>query len=1230
MRLPREQEQELSNNGFHGVYTLPRYWHERGLSSILLAGALNLLALSSTAAFSTFLLLFVDWRALHAECLAPRAAGGGGGDCDLAAVALDRRPLLGRGVASDMLAVSYIAVCVVYLGWTAAHYVMDVRDMREVSHFMASKLGISEGKVVTMTWAEVVHRLVLVQRTTRLCIARDLDELHIVSRIMRKLLFPYAAVNWRHDNYLIAMINRNVLQLHLQPPADAPLAVQRVLGAVLRLFGGGGPSRGGGSAGGGGGGGGGAGCCGGRLLTKTLEWNLRWCVLDHMFDDRFRIRPEFSDVAALKRRLRAVACANVLLSPFLFMFLLAYFFMRNAERLYHHPGALGSRRWSGLAQWRIRELNELPHYLHHSSRRTRWRHLPGFWSSQRGVVAGYHDGGAGGVQVPSEGVWGGEGQEEVLSLNESLNPQCEVHAPDPQFEKAVRKTEYLACCAHKLNLGRTTDKKGNVTLVSEEPVAYDPERALADVVSYTHYLPRHWRGRAHTAEVQCAFLSMFRLKLGLFVEELASLITTPLFVSAFTTHVDGVGDVCSLALFDLARHGNAKFGAPVQAEKAFRSRQGKLEKSFLTFVATYPTWEPGEMGRRMLAALATNAGGGGGGSGAAATATTAAAAAGDSTSSDQHPLPRQAVDLLTYHPGPPTVFPYQAAAEAGKAAHVAEAAAAATALNRGVAASEFRSSSTKGVPPEEGGGGGARKGDTYSAVDASAVATAAPPPPPRMPQHDAGPRGIRRPQVPLHLQPYHGVTSYMSNTSASQLSWRPAAQSSSGAGVVPAGGSPPPSVASSQFSNLAAPYMQCYPVPLYYAQQQQLRHVQQQQYRRMYEHLMYGRPSAPLRDAVSAGGAPPPGLLPTPLSPPYHAPRMAGSSASVAGGGGAAAAAATAGWQHPSQLQLFDPSTSYSGMFHPFAFHGPHLVPLPYSPPVPALHPPPPPHPHLQHPVNQYQTRPEAHRGAASAAPSGIGGGGGGGATLAQGRVAPAAHDDDDDNPLSGGGFVELLPAVAAAPLPLPLLAPGPAVAAVASALRADPSLGFGPMEEADGFGLVPEALAPPATGGGGGGGAASSSGSSLGLMPRRWGSYGTPSRGLTERSVAPQAAATAAVLGDGGEVESPGVGGWYDRDCSYPQQQQQQQQHQPLQHIDALTAQLSALEESETVKQALTMVAYNPLARKDKKKLTGAILATDKAGRINERPFKDLDFVGHGWIGKEQKALRRENQELN
>lgn len=60
-----------------------------------------------------------------------------------------------------------------------------------------------------------------------------------------------------------------------------------------------------------------------------------------------------------------MAAANLVLAPFLLAFLLIYFFMRNAERLYHQPSAAGARRWSPLAAWRLREFNELPHYTAH-------------------------------------------------------------------------------------------------------------------------------------------------------------------------------------------------------------------------------------------------------------------------------------------------------------------------------------------------------------------------------------------------------------------------------------------------------------------------------------------------------------------------------------------------------------------------------------------------------------------------------------------------------------------------------------------------------------------------------------------------------------------------------------------------------------------------------------------------------------------------------------------------
>jgi hypothetical protein len=56
---------------------------------------------------------------------------------------------------------------------------------------------------------------------------------------------------------------------------------------------------------------------------------------------------------------------------------------------------------------------------------------------------------------------------------------------------------------------------------------------MAELVLHTHYLPRHWRGRAHSAEVQQSLNGMFSFKLLLFLEELASVLLTP-FILAYS------------------------------------------------------------------------------------------------------------------------------------------------------------------------------------------------------------------------------------------------------------------------------------------------------------------------------------------------------------------------------------------------------------------------------------------------------------------------------------------------------------------------------------------------------------------------------------------------------------------------------------------------------------------------------------------------------------------------
>ncbi len=62
------------------------------------------------------------------------------------------------------------------------------------------------------------------------------------------------------------------------------------------------------------------------MLTKTLEWNLNWCLLDTMLDHNFQIKEEFThDVKRLQWRFR---CS-----------------------LYHHSAPFGSMRAAGFLKY---------------------------------------------------------------------------------------------------------------------------------------------------------------------------------------------------------------------------------------------------------------------------------------------------------------------------------------------------------------------------------------------------------------------------------------------------------------------------------------------------------------------------------------------------------------------------------------------------------------------------------------------------------------------------------------------------------------------------------------------------------------------------------------------------------------------------------------------------------------------------------------------------------------
>jgi len=110
-------------------------------------------------------------------------------------------------------------------------------------------------------------------------------------------------------------------------------------------------------------------------------------------------------------------------------------------------------------------------------------------------------------------------------------------------------------------------------MIPEENRVFDSEVLMEALVQYTHYLPDEWRAQLHAKIVHTQFGELFPMKVATFVTELTSVVLTPFvlwfalppcapaivdFFREFTVHVDGLGYVCSFAVFDFQRHGNVK------------------------------------------------------------------------------------------------------------------------------------------------------------------------------------------------------------------------------------------------------------------------------------------------------------------------------------------------------------------------------------------------------------------------------------------------------------------------------------------------------------------------------------------------------------------------------------------------------------------------------------------------------------------------------------------------
>ncbi|XP_002982911.2 autophagy-related protein 9 [Selaginella moellendorffii] len=532
---------------------LYEYHREQGFWCIVTQWVLELLCLAFTILFSGFFLLFVNWHGLRTAKCGIAAAEAGTAPCDLSKEALYEHPLQPLTFYRFMV-VTYLVLFSLYWIFCFLRFFTQLKETLEIRDFYHTSLCLTEHEIQTTLWPVVLERIV----QQRLCIVRHLSAHDIVMRIMRK------------ENYLIGMVNKGVFALPLPHwvPGVGLTVARGPQGVRKRLF-----------------------------LSKTLEWSLNWCILQYMFDRRFSIQRDFlNNPHRLKKRLRTFGLCMLLLSPFLIIFMLVFFFLRHAEQFYNHPSSAVSRRWSNLAKWTFREFNELEHMFNqrlNASYKPAVEYVKQFPSPIVSKVAkfvSFVSGGLAAVLII------------IAFLDESLL----------EAQLFGRNLLWMAAVF------------GTITAISKQCTAdenqvFDPEGFMRYVAQHTHYMPKHWRGAEYTIRIRLEFEKLFQYTGVMLLEEMISIFVTPFilivllpecvddvlqFVQDFTVNLSGVGDVCSLAVFDFEHHGNMKYGSPCFTAKDRRSNQGKMEKSFLSFKSNYPNWEPDAKGKQFLNLLA--------------------------------------------------------------------------------------------------------------------------------------------------------------------------------------------------------------------------------------------------------------------------------------------------------------------------------------------------------------------------------------------------------------------------------------------------------------------------------------------------------------------------------------------------------------------------------------------------------------------------------------------------
>jgi len=267
------------------------YYLGKGIWSILLSRLLSMLTFAFVGVLLSFLTFCIDYGKLRGSKTLPE-------------VVVPQCTQKISGINNVLIwVVSFIWI------WKALRYLLDIRRLYQLHDFYLHLLAIPDVEMQTISWQTVVSRLMnLRQANPRTAMNLTAQARHAIGENSTQRMDAHDIANriMRKENYLIALFNKDVLDISLPIP---------FLGNK-------------------------------QLFSKTLEWNINFCVMDIVFNNEGQVRQLFLKdshrkelIDMLQRRFIFAGYMNAVCAPFLAFYLTAFYILRffivgHACRLY--------------------------------------------------------------------------------------------------------------------------------------------------------------------------------------------------------------------------------------------------------------------------------------------------------------------------------------------------------------------------------------------------------------------------------------------------------------------------------------------------------------------------------------------------------------------------------------------------------------------------------------------------------------------------------------------------------------------------------------------------------------------------------------------------------------------------------------------------------------------------------------------------------------------------------